>query len=50
MADIKAVDKSDSISMAVVTQSGVTISNSMASLNDESMAGVDDTLMQERKD
>ena len=52
MADIKAVDKSDSISMAIATQSGVTVnqSNSMASLNDESMAGVDDTTFKVRKD
>ena len=36
MAEIKVVDKSDSISMAVASKSGlgVNISNSMASLND----------------
>ena len=52
MADIKAVDKSDSISMAVMAKSGVSvnISNSMASLNNESMAGVDDTTFKVRQD
>ena len=52
MAEIKAVDKSDSISMALMTKSGLAanISNSMASLNDESMAGVDDTTFKVRKD
>ena len=52
MAEIKAVDKSDSISMAVASKSGlgVNISNSMASLNDNSMAGVDDTTFKVRKD
>ena len=52
MADIKAVDKSDSISMAVMAKSGVSVnmSNSMASLNNESMAGVDDTTFKVRQD
>ena len=38
--------------MAVASKSGlgVNISNSMASLNDQSMAGVDDTTFKVRKD
>ena len=52
MADIRPVDKSDSISMAVMTPGGVAVdnSNSMASLNEESMAGVDDTTFKVRQD